>query len=120
MGVLDGDGCVGVDSKKAPYISFVTASPFFVEWVKFQLDLLSNKAEQKREYTRKIHKDGNCYRIKLACMPAAVVIDYFQKFPLPYLKRKWQKPEVLSYITEMKSKYPTKFLIHEQFPVEKS
>jgi hypothetical protein len=119
MGYVDGDGHIAYkvkdDKWKTVSIVIKGASKEIMVWIFDELQNMSEHVnhqnrERKKLYERLYEKSGNItYNCQIAGFQAAYIIDEFRKLPLPYLKRKWNKPEVLQFIKESKDKHPTKF-----------
>jgi hypothetical protein len=114
QGFIDGDGHIGYNSRSVR-INISCASKDFLLWVDDRMEEMSRHCNyynrSKIKLAEVVNPDnGNItYVSNIAGFQAAYIIDEFRKLPLPYLKRKWDKPEVLQFIKESKDKHPTKF-----------
>lgn len=115
IGLIDSDGSIEYRPNlkvghPSMAISFNSSSQDLIKWVKDLIDgkipvLLKNRVAQVRH-----HKADNYYRFYLSGKRAAVLFGYLFKFPVPKLKRKWEKPEILKYIEEVKAANPEIFI----------
>lgn len=111
IGFICGDGHITyslLKNGKNPFLTLgvSTASPYFREWI---FECLNKKVENSSVYKRKRkirnYKD-KVGSVHICGLPAAVLVDYFRKFPVPKLDRKWNQPEILEYIEAKKTKIP--------------
>lgn len=117
IGYIDGDGCLCFSSREnGKYnlsISITCASLEMAHWLQDELSNLTVSCSIRNK-KRKLTNCSGFPRAFLNGNPACAAIDYFRQFPLPYLHRKWNNPEILSYIKTQKQKYPDKFIEYTQ------
>lgn len=115
-GLIDGDGSIELlknGRKKLKghlYFGLNSSSAAIIEWFKTQIDSVTPYRYQNKETSVRHHKQDNFYRCYYGGLRAAIILDYLKSIPTPFLSRKWDKPEVLSYIDEQKRKFPHLFI----------
>lgn len=117
-GFFDGDGCIRLNEKKgyfAPSIAVTCGSKIFLEWILGETESLLENSYLRRVTQKKINQDRKGNNTFSICgMSCAAFIDYIRQLPIPRMTRKWDKPDLLSYIQKQKSLYPDKFLIYSE------
>ncbi len=117
-GFFDGDGHISQKDYRL-YLTATIASFDFAYWAQDFLnnivdDRLGLKKRPRKVQNFKIAGNDKIYpKISVCGLPAAIIIDLFRQLPVPRLKRKWDKPEVLNFIEQKKLKHPEKFLTLE-------
>lgn len=112
IGYIDGDGTIDVRENVRKIGLSVTGASFdIIEWIhNIFINLTENcritNKKPKIVFTRKY------FKANLQGNSACAAIDYLSKLPVPKLERKWNSPELISYIQKQKSLYPDKFLIY--------
>lgn len=121
VGVIDGDGCITMRRNKKykesfPALYVCGASYPFIEWIKKIIDenFPCEQTIRKRECKIQIDKPNNVgkiltYRFCISSIRAAIAIDFLRQIPVFKLPRKWDQPEILSYIESKKSEFPHLF-----------
>lgn len=111
IGYIDGDGCIHrVESRNSVSLTVVSCSKEMGKWVQSHLDFLADGSQIKNKIRNGCAESRTYHTAFLNGNPACAVIDYLRNFPVPKLDRKWNSPEVISYIESQKSLYPEKFL----------
>lgn len=130
IGAIDGDGTVGLTKFSGdnnneyiyPYISLSSVSKEFIEWFYNTIETTFSHLMQKEGKRPKIdfYKRDNMWRYGIYGSKAAVIIDYLRQLPTPKLARKWNNPQVISKIEEIKqnSKFSNLFMAAPVIPVE--
>lgn len=109
LAYLDGDGSVIMNVHNRPVVKVLSCSKTIIQWIRDLIDKEFNNCKI-RKTTSKIRQNKNAWETSIEGIQACAVIDYLNKFPVPFLKRKWLKPNILQYIEEQKLKYPHLFL----------
>jgi hypothetical protein len=110
IGYIDGDGCIHLRrAHNTISISFVSASEYLIKWIN---DFLSREFPQKlRRRTHNTYKDKryNCWYLRVEGIRGAIIFDFLSKFPVPKLSRKWNNPNIINRVGEIKRDYPSFF-----------
>lgn len=116
VGLIDGDGSVSISSQRKDghttiQVSCGSCSKAVIEWMR---DLLNDNFPNltgRVPADLSFHKINSLWSFGISGLRAAVIIDYLRQLPLQdlRLKRKWDNPEILSYIEEKKRLRPEVF-----------
>lgn len=110
IGYTDGDGCICLVDRKGKrelIFRFASASYNIINWLKELIDNLFPKEKYARKNKKtNINQGENHYSFAISGMRALVLYDYLLKFPVPKMKRKWNRPEILQFLNDNKQKYP--------------
>jgi hypothetical protein len=118
IGNIDGDGSIGwvkhKNGHQYPTLFICSSSYNFIKWIvnlyNEYFPLISNNHSEMSKILTKKRGDYNLhYRHTISGLRAAIIIDYLRQFPLFKLPRKWDQPEILSYIESKKSEFPHLF-----------
>lgn len=115
-GAIDGDGSICCRKTKYNYNSSIrlfSGSPDYSEWFNDVIHEFTEGLEvrtTKSTNNKKIYKNGNVHHISLSGQKALALVDAVRQLPIPRLKRKWDKPEMLSFIEDRKDTHPDNFL----------
>jgi hypothetical protein len=114
IGYIDGDGTIYYrersPNQRGVGIRVYSSNYKIINWI---YGVLSKVLKERNiEVTTNIYKKTgkNCYEIRFSGLGGAVLIDFFKKINTPKLARKWENPEVLTYIDEQKRKFPEFFV----------
>jgi hypothetical protein len=113
IGYTCGDGAVSFTKGKHFVIKWTSCSKGVLQWIKDLIGkyefggLRKQKGGFKRTITRS--RNGKYFTFGLASMSALKLYDFLKDFPIPKLKRKWQNPKTLDFLSRQKLKYPDYF-----------
>lgn len=108
-GLLDGDGCIHISVINNLSISYTSCSLAIIQWVKEFIDSLKlNSIRASKNNTIFKESHSAAYRFTICGAKAIDLIERVQKLKLegiPILDRKWDNPQLNSYIQEFKAKH---------------
>jgi hypothetical protein len=108
-GLLDGDGCVHINSQGRVVIRYLSASRTIVDWVKAFIDGMALKTLKRgRHYVVKKEKDSAAYGFTVGGLKALDLITRIQRLKMegvPILDRKWDNPRINAYISDFCMKH---------------
>lgn len=112
IGILDGDGCVHMNTQDKLTITYTSSSLKIVEWIKEEIEKMNLKTI--RERFAKISKcsHANAYNYQVSGAKAISLIKKareLKKLGVPILDRKWDNEALNKYIEEFERKFDTKF-----------
>ena len=123
VGLLDGDGCVHINScNHSLSLGYTSSSIVAVEWVKkvieeCQLPTLRQKPSGKISKVKNV----NAYNVRIAGAKVVALIKLVQAFAahynLPLLRRKWDTPRLNEYIKSFETRYPKFSYTSPAFPL---
>lgn len=114
-GFTDGDGCISLHksvNREQLSLTYVSCAKEILDWIKNIFDLYfpyNSKYNPEIANVRKI-KDKHCYIYTVTGLRAGIIVDYLSQIPLPKLNRKWQKQEIIKYISIKKQQNPHLFI----------
>lgn len=112
LGLLDGDGCIHINSLNKLMLTYTSSSLFAVEWIKDTLDSIGlPKLRNRRPFKiRDLRPQANAY--SYACTGARIVCFiqlaqlFATKYNLPLLTRKWNNTRLNQYISDFYVRHP--------------
>lgn len=116
VGLIDADGWITRRTKKNyVVIGFISCSYALVKWMTEQFNrffaqfFAKNGGENKKTITIYKKRDKNCYYFTIHGRRASLIINCLKDLPVPKLKRKWFREDILPIIEEHKQKHPDIF-----------
>lgn len=122
-GYTCGDGTIHLSKdRKRFYINYVSASEKIINYI---ADLIKEnftnnclqlcvkgERQSKNFCTTKKLKHANAYALSICGARACVLFDYLHQIQgLPRLSRKWEQPQVLEHVANLKQKHPHLFKV---------
>lgn len=115
IGFIDGDGWIFLKNDGRPVLGITSGSKIFVFWIKdvldkyFSINDFASKSIISQGTKKGVKK--NCFYFTFSGTKAAQMIDFLCQFPVFKLDRKWNNPNVLARIEEMKIQHPNFFVL---------
>jgi hypothetical protein len=111
IGYIDGDGTIHYNKTTNQInINFVSSSENLIKFIHYFINSNFPQRLINKDNNYYKNKKYNCWYISLSGIKVCVIIDYLRSFPVPKLARKWENPQVLSYISQKKQEFPHLFL----------